>query len=164
MWLRAHLYKYSIYAAGVDTLNGGSSPMDNEAGFAQNHVVLISDANPLFVLPTDIFGSQWKTGVAMPGDPAVPTEFALEQNYPNPFNPTTEIVYALPKQLKVNLSIYNSLGQRIATLVDKKQPAGCYNVTWSAKDQYGNAVSSGVYFYRLEAGEFVSTMKMLFIK
>ena len=159
-----HLYKYSIYAAGVDTLNGGSSPMDNEAGFAQNHVVLISDANPLFVLPTDIFGSQWKTGVAMPGDPAVPTEFALEQNYPNPFNPTTEIAYALPKQLKVNLSIYNSLGQRIATLVDKKQPAGYYNVTWSAKDQYGNAVSSGVYFYRLEAGEFVSTMKMLFIK
>ncbi len=159
----AILYKYSIYAAGVDTLNGGDQPMDNEAGFAMNHFMLIDDSNPLYVPATDIFGSQW-TSVGRISEAIVPTEFVLEQNYPNPFNPTTDIVYALPKEVKVSLCIYNSLGQKITTLIDKKQAAGFYRARWSARDQFGNAVSSGVYFYRLEAGDFVSTKKMLFIK
>ncbi|KPL08320.1 hypothetical protein AMJ86_01020 [bacterium SM23_57] len=160
-----NLYKYSIYAAGVDTLNAGNQPMDNEAGIGMNHVVLIDDTNPLFVLPTDIFGSQWReTSVETIADAALPTEFELQQNYPNPFNPTTDIVYALPEAVPVNLSIYNSLGQKIATLVDQKQAPGSYRVTWNGLDLNGNPVASGIYFYHLEAGDFASTMKMLLVK
>ena len=162
--ISAHLYKYSIYGAGVDTLNGGTSSMDNEAGFAMNHVLLVDDTNPLFVPATDLFGGQYRTDVDRVKERIIPTEYALGQNYPNPFNPSTEIMYALPKDVKVNLSIYNSLGQRIATLVDKKQSAGTYRAIWDARDVNGSSLTSGVYFYRLEAGDFVSTMKMLFIK
>ena len=160
-----HLYKYAIVADGVDTLNGGTESLDNEAGFSMNHFMLIDDTNPGYILPTDIFGSQWKgTSVDRKNENIVPSEFSLQQNYPNPFNPTTDISYSLAKEVIVNLSIYNSLGQKIATLVDQKQSAGTHNATWLGIDQTGAAVTSGVYFYRLEAGDYASTMKMLFLK
>jgi len=159
------IYKYGIYADGVDTLNNGVTPLDNEAGFAQNHNMLISDESPLFVPETDVFGSQWRPTSVRPIDAtALPTEFALRQNYPNPFNPTTEIVYELPKSAEVELTIYNSLGQKVAEIVNEKQEAGKYQATWDGLDLFGNRVSSGVYFYRINAGEFQATKKMMFIK
>ncbi|MEJ2543357.1 MAG: T9SS type A sorting domain-containing protein [Calditrichaceae bacterium] len=88
-----------------------------------------------------------------------PTQFVLEQNYPNPFNPKTVIRYALPVTSHFELSIYNILGQRVATLVNKKQPAGRYQVEWDA-----STVSSGVYYYRLEAKGYSEVKKMAVIK
>ncbi len=95
-----------------------------------------------------------------------PNQFTLSQNYPNPFNPTTSIKYALGANAKVTLKIYNMLGQEVCTLVNGKAQVANkqYDVTWDGKDNSGHAVSSGVYMYRLEAGSFVKTMKMLFVK
>jgi hypothetical protein len=84
----------------------------------------------------------------------VPKSFIVEQNYPNPFNPSTEIKYAVSKTEVVKLRVYNSLGQLVATLVDKQHNPGVYAVTWDAKD-----VPSGTYFYRLEAGNEVYSAK-----
>jgi hypothetical protein len=94
-----------------------------------------------------------------------PEVFALEQNYPNPFNPSTTIQYSLPEPVDVKLTIFNIMGQRVATLVDGVQQAGYYNMLWNATNKYGVRVSTGVYFYILQAGDkFVKTKKMLLIK
>jgi hypothetical protein len=89
----------------------------------------------------------------------LPTSYALYNNYPNPFNPTTNIKYDLPKETKVSLKIYDILGREVATLVDTKQTAGRYEVNFNA-----TKVASGVYIYRLIAGDFVQTMKMMLLK
>jgi len=90
--------------------------------------------------------------------------FMLAQNYPNPFNPSTTISYSLPKTDHVRLSIYNLRGEKITTLLNGQTSAGHYKVTWDGKDTAGNRVSSGIYLYRLEAGSFVQTRKMLFVQ
>jgi hypothetical protein len=95
---------------------------------------------------------------------AVPTVFALEQNYPNPFNPSTTIKYQIPADANVNLVIYNLQGQQIRTLIAKEQKAGYYNVVWDGRNEAGQTVSSGLYLYRVQAGSFVATHKMLMIK
>ena len=89
----------------------------------------------------------------------LPDEFSLKQNYPNPFNPSTNIEYSLPEQANVTLTIYNMLGQKVATLVNETLAAGAYNHTWDA-----SSVSSGVYFYRLKAGNKIFTKRMLLVK
>lgn len=95
----------------------------------------------------------------------LPTVFALSQNYPNPFNPSTTIEYSLPKAADVRLTIYNVVGQKVATVVDQKQVAGSYSIQWNGRDQFGQLVSSGIYFYRIEAGsEFIKIKKMIFLK
>lgn len=94
----------------------------------------------------------------------LPIKYALEQNHPNPFNPSTVIEFALPKASVTNLSIFNILGQRIATLVDKELPAGFYQVTWDGTSDNGSVVATGIYFYRIEAGKFQSTKKLMFLK
>jgi hypothetical protein len=91
--------------------------------------------------------------------PAVPTEFALHQNYPNPFNPVTTIQYDLPKENMVSLKVYNMLGQEIAVLVNGPQQAGVQRAQFS-----GDRLASGIYIYRLQAGTYSSTKKMLLVK
>lgn len=95
---------------------------------------------------------------------ALPTEFTLSQNVPNPFNPSTQVSFALPTAAKVNLSIYNVLGQHVKTLVDTDMRAGYQTVTWDGTDNTGHTVASGVYFYKLNAGDFTATKKMLMLK
>lgn len=95
---------------------------------------------------------------------ALPTEFSLSQNVPNPFNPSTQVSFALPTAAKVNLSIYNVLGQHVKTLVDTDMRAGYQTVTWDGTDNTGHTVASGVYFYKLNAGDFTATKKMLMLK
>ncbi|UCF64457.1 MAG: T9SS type A sorting domain-containing protein [bacterium] len=99
---------------------------------------------------------------SIPGENPVassPATFALEQNYPNPFNPTTTIRWQLPVGLAVNLSLYNIAGQRVAELIDERQPAGIHELKFDASHLTG-----GVYFYRLQAGDNVETRKMVLIK
>jgi len=94
----------------------------------------------------------------------VPTEYALEHNFPNPFNPETTLRYAIPDPGQVTLSIFNVLGQEVVRLVDKEQMPGFYAIRWNGKNELGRSVASGVYLYRIQAGEFNQTHKMLLLK
>jgi subtilisin family serine protease len=92
-------------------------------------------------------------------EPALPKTFALEQNYPNPFNPITEIRFSLPQAAHVELEVFNALGQQVAVLVDTYLEAGYHSATWD-----GSTASSGVYFYRITAGSFTDSKKMILLK
>jgi hypothetical protein len=88
-----------------------------------------------------------------------PNGFSLSQNYPNPFNPSTVISYSISKLGLVTLRIYGILGKEVATLVNREQTPGNYSVNFNASN-----LSSGIYFYRLESGSFISTKKMILLK
>jgi hypothetical protein len=88
----------------------------------------------------------------------------LMQNYPNPFNPLTSIEYSVPKSGDVSLAIYNSQGQFVTTLVNDNVPAGRYSISWNGKDDYGNDVSSGTYFYKLRVNDHETSKKMIKVK
>jgi hypothetical protein len=90
---------------------------------------------------------------------SLPENHALLQNYPNPFNPSTTIEYALPQRAMVEIKVHDVLGREVATLLNEEKPAGAYTVRWNA-----DGVASGVYFYRLQAGDFVDTKKLLLLK
>ncbi len=94
----------------------------------------------------------------------IPTEFALDPNYPNPFNPTTTIRYALKENAPVTLKIYNTLGQEVRTLVNSRQEVGYKTVVWDGLNNRGSRVASGIYIYRLQAGDFVQVRKMILTK
>jgi hypothetical protein len=91
-------------------------------------------------------------------NPARPAEFTLRQNYPNPFNPSTTITYGLPSRAHVILSVSNALGQQVALLEDGEREAGYHEVKFDGTD-----LASGVYFYRVHAGSFVQTKKLLLL-
>jgi hypothetical protein len=99
------------------------------------------------------------TGINEHNEPITPTSYSLAQNYPNPFNPVTTIKYQLPVSGRVSLKVYNILGKEIATLVDEEKSAGTYSVTFDA-----GKLSSGIYFYRIQAGNFVQAKKMILLK
>ncbi len=90
-----------------------------------------------------------------------PFAFSLGQNYPNPFNPTTRIPFTLDAPGLVNITVYNIMGQKIATIIDNYMNAGLHQVTWNGLDDHGNFVSAGIYLYQLKAGPHSETRKML---
>jgi len=94
----------------------------------------------------------------------LPVTHNLFQNYPNPFNPSTVISYSIPNVSFVSLKIYDILGREVKTLVNKEQNIGIHNVQWNGENNYGSKVSSGIYLYKIEAGNFIMTKKMLLIK
>ena len=94
----------------------------------------------------------------------VPGGFGLSQNFPNPFNPETVIRYQLPRSGEVDLSIYNSVGQRVRKLVLAIQPAGFYTIQWNGTDDLGNKLPSGIYVYQIRADEFCTARKMIIMK
>ncbi len=108
--------------------------------------------------------TEGSTNAVDDGNNELPLRFALQQNYPNPFNPTTTIQYALAKQAKVSLRIYNLLGEEVARLVDREQPAGVYRVSWNGKDGRGVALPSGLYLYKIETEAFTETKRLVLIK
>lgn len=93
-----------------------------------------------------------------------PTDYELGQNVPNPFNPETTISYQLPAAGHVRMTVYTSLGQEVRTLIDDIQEVGDYTVRWDGRDSVGRQVASGVYFYRMRAGDFADTKRMLLLK
>ena len=93
-----------------------------------------------------------------------PDSYSLGEAYPNPFNPETTIEFSLPVDEHVKIGVYNTAGQLIASLADEALSAGAYKTTWDARDQSGELVSSGVYFYRMQAGDFMATHSMTLLK
>jgi hypothetical protein len=91
--------------------------------------------------------------------PLPPVKYELQQNYPNPFNPITIIKYSIPIEGFANLSVYNALGERVTTLVNQVMKAGSYDINFNAA-----GIASGVYFYRIEVGDFLSVKKMMVLK
>ena len=94
----------------------------------------------------------------------LPRQFGLAQNYPNPFNPGTSIDFNLPVASRATVDVYNVVGERVTTLLDRFLPAGRYSVNWDGANADGKPASSGMYFYRLKAGEFTDTKKMMLVK
>jgi len=103
-----------------------------------------------------------KSEIALSG--SLPDGFELYQNYPNPFNPVTEIRFDLPAAAEVNLAVFNLLGQQVRSLEQTRLPAGHHRAVWDGRDESGRPVSSGIYFYRLEADGFTAKRKMLLLK
>jgi len=120
--------------------------------------------NPWVVYMTPVEWEEVEDGAQLP------QEFDLRQNYPNPFNPATVIEYALPRASQVKIQIYNILGQRVRNLVDELQEAGYKAIPWDGKDDSGNEVGSGIYFYRIVActnqgtKDFIKCRKMILLK
>jgi hypothetical protein len=133
------------------------APVAAQAGQSYTLTVQVSDG----ILSTQsshiISASSKITGVQELGD--MPTNFALYQNYPNPFNPTTTIKFAVPKESSIKLSLFNMLGQEIEVLVNKVFSPGNYQVSFDA-----SKLNSGIYIYRIEANNFVSSKKMILLK
>jgi hypothetical protein len=107
-----------------------------------------------------INGKEYGTFLAIaPTAPANPSQFELLQNYPNPFNPSTIIRYALPERSHVILSVFNTLGQQVATLMNGSQNAGYHEVKFD-----GTGFASGVYYYQLQAGDFMQSRRLVLLK
>jgi hypothetical protein len=111
-------------------------------------------ANTVLYLPTDVDDD----------DTSLPSDYTLSQNYPNPFNPSTTIGFTLPRQSYVSLVLFDILGRRVRQLVNDQLSAGKHEVTWDGRSETGQVAASGVYLYRLEAGEFSSERKMILLK
>jgi len=97
-------------------------------------------------------------------DNGKPSQFSLSQNYPNPFNPVTNFQFTLPKSAHVRIDVFNIVGQKVKTLLDEEMKPGVYVVDWDGKDMSGNPVSSGIYFYKIRAGDFSDTKRMVLLK
>ena len=97
-------------------------------------------------------------------DAQLPHTLVLYPNYPNPFNPVTTLRYDLPEQTHVNITVYDMLGRQVKTLINHTQDAGYKSVIWNATNDYGKPVSAGIYLYQIQAGEYISTKKMVLLK
>ncbi|HMD13306.1 MAG TPA: T9SS type A sorting domain-containing protein, partial [Bacteroidota bacterium] len=157
-----------IYKFGIK----GSDNEGGQGGYGNNHSQNIVDNDSVYTIFTQFgainpaFYSAWNydldkpnvtTGVKDPKN--LPRVFALAQNYPNPFNPVTRIEYQVPKTAVVTIKVYNVLGQEVSTLVNSVKTAGYYQASFG-----GAQYSTGIYFYRMSAGSFVSTKKMVYLK
>ena len=98
------------------------------------------------------------------GDNNIPTRYSLYQNYPNPFNPVTKINFSLAKMSFVNITVFDISGNKIKGLINSNYRPGKGSIQWNATNEQGESVSAGVYFYRIQAGDFVDTKKMILLK
>jgi photosystem II stability/assembly factor-like uncharacterized protein len=156
------VFKFGIY--GGDNEGGAG-------GFGNNHNANVVDTDTVYTLNSQ-FGSinpafydAWDFDLRQPVfptsviDPSQPLIYQLAQNYPNPFNPATKIRYSIPQQSYVVLKVYNALGQEVMTLIDGAQKPGIHTVQFDARN-----LASGIYFYRITAGDFVNVKKMMLLK
>ena len=131
--------------------------------FPNDDLVTIAEQK-LNPVPAALQSAQIHTAAASLATP-FPYEFVLEQNHPNPFNSTTAIRYQLPRECQVTIAIYNMLGQNIRTLVRNQwHQAGFHVVSWDGKNDVGQEVGTGVYWYQLRAGDFVGSKKLVVLK
>ncbi|MEX0846023.1 MAG: FG-GAP-like repeat-containing protein [Balneolaceae bacterium] len=152
---------YEIYSADITDF-AQNEPIASTADFGAE--IERGDHEQIIVVAKDIhnnYGEPSDANIVTSGERLadVPDEYDLEQNYPNPFNPSTEISYDLPQSSHTRITVFNNIGQRVAVLVDQVQSAGSHQVTFNARE-----LPSGMYFYRIEAGSFTQTRKMMLIK
>lgn len=143
-WIEEDLYNYGFY---LEKANSGIVMFYSRESSNKPQLVVS------YAIPSGIHEKDY-----------IPKIFILSQNYPNPFNPETTIKYYLPKASPISLIIYNILGQEIKTLVNEIKPAGYYEIIWNGTNNNGINVSSDIYLYRLLAGEYVRTKKMILIR
>jgi fibronectin type 3 domain-containing protein len=158
-------------ARGAYTINavepGAVTIVADRDGYSAGQTVVTVSTNNYTMNNVNI--TLTPTGVTTVGDnSAMPSAFSLAQNYPNPFNPSTTIRFDLPMVSKVQLRIFNLLGQDVATLMNEEVPAGKLSIVWNGKDNAGRAVASGIYFYQMRAAasgaEFSAVRKMMLLK
>jgi hypothetical protein len=152
------------YDLDISGLAGGSAviiasgflnPGANQNGPAFALIAVLADGTVLSI----------PTGIEQFFSQDMPASYSLSQNYPNPFNPSTTIQFAIPLQSTVTLDIYNMLGQKVATLIHGEEySAGIYNIVWNGLDSTGKSASSGMYIYRINAGEYQATKSMMLLK
>lgn len=149
---------------------------ENESSEIQFHVyseehdeVLYAPGTLIFQL-NDIIGSLeepyvWDARYLEAGDPGfIPGVFSLSQNYPNPFNPVTIISFGIPRASDVTITIYDILGKKVSMVVNQSMEPGSYIKAWDSKNEFGDPVAAGIYFYQIRAGEFTKTRKMILLK
>ncbi len=137
-------------------------PVTGTEPYSTHSTLEIKNSHPFSAQDVVVFNPTVLTNVRTAPD--VPTSFTLEQNFPNPFNPSTTIRFAVPKRTQVTLTVYNTLGQRVATLVNEAKNEGFYAIRWNGRSDQGFSVASGMYFYHITAGNFTASRKMLLIK
>ena len=162
-------FNYAFYTILTDTMGSGIAPArlaigHDMDGDGKDELVFVSFGNDSSRATVYIIESQFVTSVTGPADGTIPESFSLDQNYPNPFNPGTTISYQLSRTGQVTLKIYDLLGREVNTIVNKSQPAGSYVAKWDGIDHLGKRVSSGIYMYTLEFGDFKESKKMLLLK
>jgi methionine-rich copper-binding protein CopC len=153
---------YILGSTGPFTMNPGDSQyvlLKFAVGFGDNNLSSITRMKEILNLPF-----VYPTAVEQTLNADLPRTFRLGQNYPNPFNPTTAIEFSVPERADVKLDIYNILGRKVKTLVDREMTAGDYTVQWDGTNQSGHSVATGVYLYRLTAGDHSASRKMLLLK
>jgi hypothetical protein len=143
----------TLIPSGAVNVRGVVAQFDNSSPYASGYQL-----QPRRRADIDVFIDDVKE------NGGTPRKFALGQNFPNPFNPSTVIGYQLSVNTHAALIVYNLLGQEVRTLVREYKEAGSYRVTWDGKDNAGRVMPTGVYFYRLSAGNFVQTRKMVLMK
>ena len=181
-WIKTSLDQQFIYSTIVDKSNkllvstwtsGVHTSIDDGAtwtslgmaGFGVSCLIANPNHSEIFAGTTE--GKIYKISLGVTnvnGSEELPKTYRLFQNYPNPFNPTTVISYSVPARVNVTIEIYNILGQRVATLIDREELAGNHYVEWNSKSNRGMPVSSGVYFVKMQAGSFSQVKKMMLLK
>ena len=159
------LYRINLVTGGIVGTFYGPDGLDIIDGiairsFGDHDVIYVTGKNTQFIW--EYLVPHFASGGLF--DDLEAAAFELHPNYPNPFNPTTTIVFSLPRTQQVRMCIYGLNGIRVNTLVNEVREAGTYSVTWNGTDDNGRAVASGTYIYRLEAGEYVESRRMVLVR
>ena len=162
--------------SGLLQIVGARTLADNIEGIFGNIVFNVLDTN-IEELEVSVNYLRWNenqasenvlvatfTNSTLSIDETAPQQFALYDNYPNPFNPSTRLSYDIAEQVRVNITIFDAVGREVIKLFDGIQNPGFQNVVWNGKDQFGQNVPAGIYIYRMNAGGFISTKKMVLLK
>ena len=150
-------FEYEFILRGLDPGTAYKIKLANyESDFCRTHSGEIVEIDTIQTMPA--------TDIPSDGDGILAENFRIHQNYPNPFNPRTEIQFEVPRKENVTLIIYNLLGQTVKRFELGEKPAGAHTVIWDGTDDTGRAVATGIYLYRITAGDFTGAKKMLLLK
>lgn len=166
-------YRMNIFAKKIIEFNENTKTRVRIALQYLNHLDSVTDGSFIIWIKNDSneihyehleFVEESDESAEKQTDNALPDKFNLSQNYPNPFNPNTNIMISIPRAEHVTLEIYNINGQKVRTLVDRVMDVGNHTVVWDSRSDDGTKVASGIYMYRITAGDFTDSKKMMLLK